>query len=146
VSPELNLRKAAQDIVSCTMPECQTKAANTARMLSATEGLIASRTIVASPGVAVFANFFSVTLGARAEAAATGSALSADLGHVPDDGKVAASPALAVAGRASSETAPATKPGQRSRGGAEASCRRTSPVALMEEDEEAAEMWNICES
>ena len=40
--PGVNLRYDAQAIVSCEMPECQMNAANTALMLSATEGLIAS--------------------------------------------------------------------------------------------------------
>ena len=42
--PMLCLRKEAQATASCTTPACQMKAANTARMLSATEGLMASTT------------------------------------------------------------------------------------------------------
>ena len=44
VRPVLCLRKEAHAIPSCTTPACQMKAANTARILSATLGLIASTT------------------------------------------------------------------------------------------------------
>lgn len=44
VIPELNLRNEAQDMVSWTIPACQMNAAKTDRILSATDGLMASTT------------------------------------------------------------------------------------------------------